>query len=102
MKLITKSIENSLPPLYSQENKKPSDIKIKVKFFAPWTNSTWYAYEYDPIKKLFFGLCDINNDGGELGYFSLEEIESIKGPYGLKIERDRYFKDYTLEDILGK
>jgi len=27
----------------------------------------------------------------ELGYFSLEELESVKGSFGLGIERDRYF-----------
>ena len=42
-----------------------------------------------------FGLCDLGYP--ELGYVSLEEIESVELPWGLKIERDMYFEpDMTL------
>lgn len=48
------------------------------------------------IDILFFGLVKGMED--ELGYFSLEELESISGPGGLKIERDMYFKPCTLRE----
>jgi hypothetical protein len=36
----------------------------------------------------------------ELGYFSLSELESVRGPFGLPIERDVYFR--TLPTVAGK
>lgn len=87
MKLLTKEIEKKLPALYSQEEVK--DPMVMVKFFTPWGNWTWYATEYNPEDRLFFGkVVGIET---ELGYFSLEELESIKGPWGLSIERDLSF-----------
>ena len=90
-KLLTKEDIKSLPPLYSQEN--IADPVIPVKFFTPWTNWTWYATEYDPEERLFFGLVDGLEK--EFGYFSLAALESIKGPYGLKIERDMHWNRNT-------
>lgn len=50
-------------------------------------------------KTTFFGLVD--GFEKELGYFSLSELESVKGPLGLKIERDLYFKPTTLKKIIN-
>jgi len=88
MKLLTKEIEEKLPALYSQESK-GADAIAQVKFFDPVGSYTWYATEFDPNEKLFFGLVD--GDFQEFGYFSLEELESYRGPLGLGIERDKYF-----------
>jgi hypothetical protein len=38
----------------------------------------------------------------ELGYFSLDELESVRGPFGLKIERDLYWKPKTLREVMAK
>lgn len=98
MKLLTKEIEKKLPALYSNENRGPDETKVIVKFFTPWSNWTWYATEYDPVNRMFFGLVD--GFERELGYFSLDELESIKGPFGLKIERDIHWNMNTvLSDI---
>ena len=99
MKLLTKEIEKKLPPLYSQENKGENAI-VQAKFFCPWNHWTWYATEYDPTDKLFFGYVD--GDFGELGYFALEELESIHGPFGLKIERDLHFRPISLKEVMSK
>jgi len=48
---------------------------------------------------MFFGyVCGFEN---ELGYFQLEELESLVGPGGLKIERDIHFKPTYLSVIKG-
>lgn len=90
MKLLTKEITSKLPPLYSQEN--VADPNVVVKFFTPWSNWTWYATEGSPQEDgdyLFFGLVDGHEK--ELGYFTLSELQSVRGPLGMKIERDLYF-----------
>ena len=96
MKLITKEIQNILPKLYEQDSKNLNAIAY-VKFFTPDSNWTWYATEFDG-KDIFFGLVD--GFCKELGYFSLSELESVKGPYGLKIKRDLYFEPTTLEELM--
>jgi len=58
---------------------------VPVKFFQPWGSWTWYATEFDG-DDIFFGLVDGFEE--ELGYFSLAEMRSVVGPFGLRIERD--------------
>lgn len=86
MKLLTEEIRKKLPPLGSQSEN--LDPVIIVKFFCPWSYWTWYAYEFDG-EDIFFGF--VKGDYDELGTFSLSELESVKGPMGLGIERDLYF-----------
>lgn len=97
MKLLTKENLKALPPLYSGEL--DPDIKAVVKFFTPDANWTWYASEFDG-KDTFFGLV-IGHDT-ELGYFSLSELQKIKGGLGLPIERDRYFDPTLLRELIEK
>ena len=49
---------------------------------------------------LGFGLVSGHED--ELGYFSLNELENLKGPFGLKVERDLYFQPTDLKSIQKK
>ena len=95
MKLLTQKIRKKLPPLYSQEDKGGKAI-VHVKFFTPDSNWTWYATEFNG-EDTFFGLVD--GFEKELGYFSLKELQSVKGAMGLPIERDFYWTPKTLEEI---
>ena len=94
LKLLTKELRSSLPPLYSQEEVK--DPTVRCKFFTPDSNWTWYAIEFDGCD-IFYGY--VAGDFPELGYFSLKELESITGPFGLKTERDLYFRPKPLSEI---
>ena len=79
---------DKIPRLYSTEN--TADPIAVLKFFTPDSSWTWFLTEYDPEQRLAFGL--VIGYERELGYFSLEELESIRGPTGLPIERDLHFK----------
>lgn len=99
MKLITKAIEKKLEntPFYSTDG---NTIKeVLVKFFNPAGIGTWYVFEAEKHGDdwEFFGLVDLYEK--ELGYFTLSELESIRLPFGLSIERDLYFdnKKYNCE-----
>lgn len=96
MILLTKKIIKKIPKLGSQENK-GLDAVVFVKFFTPWSNWTWYATEFDG-KDIFFGLVD--GFVKELGYFSLSELENLRGPLGLKVERDLYFIPTTIKKLM--
>lgn len=95
MKLLPQEIADRLPRLYSQEEQGDAAI-AQVKFFTPWTNWTWYASEYDPTERIFFGV--VVGHERELGYFSLDELEAIRGPGGLTIERDLHWMAKPLKE----
>jgi hypothetical protein len=87
MELLTQELRAALPPLRSTQSL-GIDAPIIVKFFTPTSNWTWYATEFDG-EDLFFGLVD--GFDKEFGYFSLSELEAVRGPYGVGVERDLYF-----------
>lgn len=92
--------KKSLPPIGTNENKKPEDINVRVKFFTPWSYWTWFAVEGEERKDatygddfLFFGW--VEGHFPELGYFLLSDFLSVTGPGGLKIERDIHWNPRT-------
>lgn len=95
MKLLTKELRKKLPPLYAQEKLGGKAI-AHLKLFTPSSSWTWWATEFDG-QDLFFGLVEGHEK--ELGYFSLSELESVKGPMGLGIERDLHWRPKTFEEI---
>ena len=98
MRLMTKELEKRFSQVGSQEE--VEDPVIVAKFFNPQGAGTWYATEYDPKDKMFFGYVSIFGDwNDEWGYFSLAELESIKGYLGLGIERDLYWEEVKASTI---
>jgi hypothetical protein len=91
MMLLTKANRKALAP-YGSEAK-----MAVVKFFTPDSSWTWYASEFDG-EDLFFGLVDGHEK--ELGSFSLSELKSIRGRFGLPIERDLHFTPTPLAQLL--
>jgi hypothetical protein len=105
MELIPKEVEALLPSLYSQENV-PDPVAV-VKFFDPCGRYTFFVFEgqREPDGDLLlFGFCrsPLGPDCDELGYASLSQLETVRGPLGLGIERDLYFKPTPLSEIRGK
>lgn len=92
MILLPEDIKKELPALCANEELGLDAIAV-VKFFTPDSSWTWYASEFDG-KDTFFGL--VIGFETELGYFSLSELSGVRGPLGLPIERDLYFKPKTL------
>ncbi|MGP9812950.1 DUF2958 domain-containing protein [Rhodopseudomonas sp. NSM] len=80
------------------EGKPETDFMPVVKLFCPWGGATWLLTELDPEDPdIAFGLCDLGLGFAELGNVRLSEMEAARGPGGLRIERDLYFKaDKTL------
>lgn len=62
-----------------------------VKLFNPVGAATWLLTELDADGDTLFGLCDLGFGFPELGSVSLAELQAVKGPLGLGIERDLYF-----------
>lgn len=101
MQLLTKEILARFAKIGSQENS--NDPIIIAKFFNSTGAGTWYATEYDPAERNFFGYVSIFGDhNDELGYFSLDELESVKGRFGLGIERDRWWTEKKLSEVIKR
>ena len=99
MRLMTKELERRFAQVGSQEN--IEDPVIVAKFFNPAGAGTWYATEYDAKDKTFFGYVSIFGDwNDEWGYFSLQELESYKGPFGIGIERDLYWEETKMSSVI--
>ncbi|MGC2855906.1 DUF2958 domain-containing protein [Novispirillum sp. DQ9] len=99
MLLLTAADAARLPALYATERLALPDKAVQVKFFTPWTNWTWLLIEYDPAERLCWGW--VIGLEQEAGYFSLGELEAIRGPAGLRIERDAHFRPCRLGDVPG-
>jgi hypothetical protein len=99
MELLTKALVRRFAQVGSQENVK--DPIIIAKFFNPYGAGTWYATEYDPITRTFFGYVSIFGDwNDEWGSFSLEELMDYKGPFGIGIERDLYWQETPASTVI--
>ncbi len=101
VKLMTKKLEKRFAQVGSQENEE--DPIIVAKFFNPAGAGTWYATEYDPERRVFFGYVSLFGDYcDEWGSFSLDELESVRGPLGVGIERDLYFGEKRASEVIGR
>jgi hypothetical protein len=130
MKLMTKEIEKEFKKIGRQEDVK--DPIVVCKFFNPSGAGTWLATElYYVIRRRgangeeeiieveasktngqvdgkivdmnFYGYVSIFGDhNDEWGYFSLSELGSVKGPFGLGIERDLYFDPQPISKACPK
>lgn len=101
---MTKEIEKRLEkyPLYSQDGK-GEDVTVVCKFFSPVNGWTWYVLEAE--RKCdgdyeLFGIVINGHGEREYGYFMLSELQSIKLPFGLSIERDLYFSPGKVKDVI--
>jgi DUF2958 family protein len=84
----------NIPKLYTTDGE--SDPTVWVKLFTPDSIWTWYVIEWDG-DDLCFGF--VAGHEQELGYFSLAEIDGVRGGLGLPVERDLYFTPCPLSRI---
>ncbi|MBC8373151.1 MAG: DUF2958 domain-containing protein [Planctomycetes bacterium] len=98
MNIIPDEILLDLPAIGSTDGQ-GADAVALVKLFTPWGSWSWYLTEAsrkgDDVQ--MFGLVDGHEK--ELGYVSLSELMSVRGPMGLAIERDLFWSPKKLGDI---
>ena len=97
--LIPLSLQNTIPALYETEGQK--DPLCHIKLFTPDASWTWYVIEFSKANRdICYGY--VQGLENELGYFSLNELRSIKGSLGLAVERDLLFEPTELSKIRKK
>jgi hypothetical protein len=67
------------------------DFKPVVKLFTPDAQFTWLLTELGN-DNIAFGLCDLGLGMPEIGFVCVRELEDLRGPSGLPIERDEHFE----------
>ena len=94
--LISKELLVNIPDLYDTEDQK--DPLCHIKLFTPDSDFTWYIIEYSKSdSNTCYGyVIGLDN---ELGYFTLKELESVRGSLGLPIEIDSSFTATPLSTI---
>ena len=92
MKLLTTALIAQLIRNGEASQEHEVDLPPVVKLFTPDANATWLLTEIDPEDgDRAFGLCDLGLGCPEIGYVSLAELGGLRGPMGLKVERDLHF-----------
>ena len=94
MNLMTPELEKLFKKLQKESNKE--DPTLIAKFFNPSGIGSWFASEYDPKTRICYGFVDLLEQ--EWGYFSLDELEALKLPYGLEIEVDVLWRPKTFSE----
>ena len=90
MKLITSALREQL---LANGARRGADHVPVLKLFNPVGAATWLITEMDPDENdHLFGLADLGMGFPELGGIGLSELEAYRGPLGLGIERDLYFR----------
>ena len=97
LELLPDEIRASLPLYGGQED--VSDPIVHVKYFTPDANWTWYATEgfQEGEDFIFFGY--VVGHESEWGTFSLAELKTLRGPWGLAVERDLHFTPKPISEI---
>jgi hypothetical protein len=84
MKLLTADLKKALIKA-GYDNETPI-----CKLFTPWGKATWLVTGIE--NNIIIGYADLGMGCVEWGGIAtVEEFESIRGPFGLKIERDLYW-----------
>lgn len=103
MKILTQEIENAFKKQGKTGRKSAKDIFIVLKLFNPAGGQTWYLYEKedDDIYWAFVNLGDY--EMSECGTVSMSELMSLRLPFGLHVERDKFFKplSMSLEKVMN-
>lgn len=104
MKLITKAIEAAFAKQGDTSQKSMADIMIVAKYFNPMGAGTWYLYEHleDDI---YMGFVTLGYpEDAECGTVSMTELQELRLPFGLGIERDMHFDplSMTLKEVYDK
>ena len=101
MRLMTKELERAFAKQGDTAELPAEQIPVVAKYFDPCGAGTWYAAEFDPESRVFFGyVTGLGFD--ELGSFGLDEFEGHKGRMGLGIERDLHYRtgSVTLRQVM--
>jgi DUF2958 family protein len=64
-----------------------------VKLFTPDAHASWLLTELDPADgDTAYGLCDVGLGAPELAHVKVSDLEAMRGPNKLRVQRELHFK----------
>jgi hypothetical protein len=104
LKLLPYPIRENLPILGSQQ-RLGGKMKVLTRWFTPDGSLAWHITEGSArrdkdgkaVDYLLFGL--VEGQCSEMNYFWLSDLETVRGPTGVPVERDLHWRPKTLEEI---
>lgn len=99
MKLITAANMTQLKKNFKKTMETGETGKVVLKLFGG-SGCTWLITDIDDDGDTLSGLCDIGHGCCEFGTVSLRELQNTKfPPFGLGVERDRWFNGGTVDQF---
>ena len=99
MQLMTKEITKKAQKQFPRGSDMAQNVV--AKFFDPCGSWTWYLMNQDPgDPDYLWGI--VKGFEIEMGSFSLSELSSVKGKFGIGIERDLYFDPKPAKEIWNR
>ena len=98
MELLPNDVSRHLPPI-AAPGQRDYEAIARLHFLLPWSKWAWFASEYCPELELFWGAI-VGPQRRIFGYFALDELNSIRGPGGHRVERDIFWTARALKDCL--
>ena len=110
MTLLTPEILDRLPSFKEYSKNTNPDPIVHAKLFTPDANWTWFIIAFDSESQHCFGLFVIRLDAkpgkasldAHFADFSLTDLKGIRGPLGLGVERDRFFRPSPVSEALAE
>jgi len=98
MGLLTEELRDRLPPMHSQEAE--DEPWVYACFFLLQTTWRWYVIEGEPLAGdfLFFGF--VEGLESEFCQFLLSELEALRGPKDVFVQRQESFIEGKLTDVV--
>ena len=97
--LLTPALRRRFAELGPQDYGDDTKEIVVGHFFLPGSGWDWFAIAYDEdggVPQLF---CLVRGQEIELGYVALAELETVRSPLGLEVERDGDFQECTLAEL---
>ena len=95
MKLMTKEIKDKATKQYEQGS--DMDQMVVAKYFDAMGGWKWFLMNMDKDEDYCWGI--VKGHEVEMGSFSIKELQSVKLPLGMGIERDRYFEPMPASEL---
>lgn len=110
MKLMTAEIAEQLPPyavIFQDDEWLGPNTIVVARFFAPVGPATWYVVAGSPDSErhsrydddfLCYGYATLDGENWDWGTISIKELEEVRLPFGLHVERDLFFRPSSLAE----
>ena len=94
--LLTDALRRRFAALGPQDEADDATVVVAAHFSLPGTGWDWYITAYDEDGGTPQCFCLVQGPALELGWVGLAELERLRSPRGLAVERDEMWRECSL------